>query len=135
MLQGGEESSVYLSLTTILYRFMKIDHASLLADIPQYLPEELCQTLLNYPEFRLERIVSRGHHSASDFWYDQDEDEWVLVLQGRAELGFADGSCVVMTAGDYLLIPARCQHRVNWTSNTEDTVWLAIFFNASAVQI
>ena len=33
---------------------------------------------------RIERIVSRGHTSPPDFWYDQPQAEWVIVLAGSA---------------------------------------------------
>lgn len=100
--------------------------ASLLTGIPETLPEELCQTLLEKPTVRIERILSRGHRSPDDYWYDQDGDEWVLLLQGAARLAFSDGSQVAMQAGDYLLIPAHCKHRVEWTQPDSDSIWLAI---------
>lgn len=105
---------------------MNVNSTSIFADIPAQLPEELCQTLLAKPNVRIERIVSKGHRSAEDFWYDQAQDEWVLVLQGRARLHFIDADPVEMGAGDYLLIPAHCRHRVDWTSPDRETVWLAI---------
>lgn len=105
---------------------MNINSTSIFADIPKRLPEELCQTLLAKPNTRIERIISKGHRSAEDFWYDQDHDEWVMVLQGRARLNFADAPPVEMQAGDYLLIPAHCRHRVDWTTPDTETIWLAI---------
>ena len=33
---------------------------------------------------KIERIVSRGHASPEDFWYDQEENEWVMVVKGTA---------------------------------------------------
>ena len=33
-----------------------------------------------------ERIVSTGHVTPPGEWLDQDTDEWVLVLRGRARL-------------------------------------------------
>ncbi|MDD4913729.1 MAG: cupin domain-containing protein [Methylococcales bacterium] len=107
-----------------------MDVSSVFAGIPKNLPDELCQTLLTANTFRIERIVSRGHSSNSGFWYDQAEDEWVMILKGRAVLTFADDGAITLEAGDYLLIPAHCKHRVEWTSPTEETVWLAIHFTA-----
>lgn len=106
---------------------MKISATSLFADIPQQLPMELCQTLLEKPTVRIERIVSKGHRSAEDSWYDQDQDEWVLVLQGRARISFTDQEPVELSPGDYLLLPAHCKHRVDWTVADQATVWLAIY--------
>lgn len=107
--------------------------SSIFAHIPASLPEELCQTLLSNPGLRIERIVSKGHHSPTDFWYDQTQDEWVLVLQGQAKLSFADAEAVELKTGDYLLIPAHCKHRVDWTIPDEETVWLAIHIADQAI--
>ena len=99
----------------------------LLADLPAQLPEELIQTLLSAPQLRIERIVSQGHASLPGFWYDQDEHEWVLLIQGAARLQMDDG-VVEMKPGDFLNIPAHRKHRVEWTSPDELTIWLAIYY-------
>lgn len=104
-----------------------IDKANLLACVPASLPEELVQTLLRCHDIRLERIVSRGHHSPPDFWYDQDQHEWVLLLQGQASLAFED-RVLALQPGDYVNIPAHTRHRVAWTDPAQDTVWLALFY-------
>ena len=105
---------------------MKISSSNIFTGIPAQLPTELCQTLLSKHNFRIERIVSKGHCNAADSWYDQAGDEWVMLLSGAARLEFADGELVTLRAGDYLLIPARCRHRVAWTSPDTESVWLAI---------
>lgn len=102
---------------------MKINPISIFNDIPCNLPEELCQTLLEKPTVRIERIVSKGHITD---WYDQAQDEWVLLLQGHARLSLADGEIIELRAGDYVLLPARCRHRVDWTAPDTETVWLAV---------
>ncbi|MBC53497.1 MAG: cupin [Gammaproteobacteria bacterium] len=77
----------------------------------------------------IERIVSRGHATPADEWYDQARHEWVLVLQGEAIIAFDDGrSDIHLRPGDYVNIPARCRHRVAWTTPDTDTVWLAVFY-------
>lgn len=96
--------------------------------MPKQLADELCQTLLSAANIRVERIVSKGHRSPEDFWYDQPQDEWVLLLQGQARLKFFDDSSTELTGGDYLLIPAHCKHRVDWTAPDIESVWLAIHF-------
>ncbi len=111
---------------------MNINSSSIFADIPKQLPEELCQTLLTKPNVRIERIVSKGHRSAEDFWYDQAQDEWVILLQGRARLSFIDTPSIELNAGNYLLIPAHCRHRVDWTAPDMETVWLAIHISDPA---
>lgn len=102
--------------------------ANLLAEIPKQLPVELCQTLLSRNGLRLERIVSRQHATPPGSWYDQAEDEWVLLLSGSATLEFADSTArIELGPGDYLLLPAGCRHRVAATDPAVDTVWLALF--------
>jgi cupin 2 domain-containing protein len=73
---------------------------------------------------RIERIVSHSHSSPAGFWYDQAEDEWVIVLRGTAVLEFTDGQIVEMSEGDYVMIPRSVRHRVARTS--ANTVWLAV---------
>lgn len=86
--------------------------------------DETTTTLIRNPAFTLEQIVSRGAASPDGFWYDQDRDEWVLLLRGEAELSFESGETIRLTAGDPLLIPAHRRHRVDRTS--EDAIWLAL---------
>ena len=100
---------------------------NLMADLPAHLPEELIQTLLLTPQVRIERIVSQGHASLPGFWYDQAEHEWVLLIQGAARLQIDDG-VVELKPGDFLNIPAHRKHRVEWTSQGELTIWLAIHY-------
>lgn len=103
---------------------------NILADIPEQMPEELFTLILQHQNLKIERIVSRGHTSPNNEWYDQNHDEWVLLVQGEAELELAGKSQLIkLQAGDYLLIPAHCKHRVNWTHPEKDTVWLAIHFD------
>jgi cupin 2 domain-containing protein len=102
---------------------------SLLENLPADLPEELCTTILQAAGLRVERIVSQGHASASGFWYDQDENEWVLVLEGSAAVQFeGDAEPVKLRRGSYLNIPAHARHRVAWTDPDAKTVWLAIHY-------
>ena len=75
-------------------------------------------------------VVSTGQKSAEGFWYDQDENEWVVVLQGEAELQFADESeLCCLKPGDSMNILAHRKHRVNSTSGAEPTIWLAVFYS------
>lgn len=101
--------------------------ANLYADIPEMPAEEYIQEILVRPIIRIERIVSRGHCSPQGFWYDQDWEEWVLLLQGKAGLEFKDDPSVMeLKPGDHVLIAAHERHRVAWTARDEDTVWLAV---------
>ncbi len=86
------------------------------------------ETLLRGDGIRMERIVSHGHASPDGFWYDQNEAEWVLVMQGRARLTIeGEAEDRELGPGDSLFLPAQCRHRVSWTEPGKPTVWLAIF--------
>jgi cupin 2 domain-containing protein len=102
---------------------------NLFADLPSQLPEELVTRLLDVPRFRVERIVSHGHASPPGVWYDQEENEWVLVVKGAAQLLLeGEKQAVEMKPGDSLNIPAHQRHRVEWTTPDEPTIWLAIHY-------
>ena len=96
--------------------------------IPAHLDDEMFETLVTGEAMRVERIVSRGHTSPSQGWYDQPHHEWVLVLKGKGVVAFENGEPVTLAAGDYLTIPAHCRHRVAWTDPNEETVWLAVHY-------
>ena len=100
---------------------------NLLADIPVRLAQEEITTLLSAPGVRIERIVSRGQSSPPDFWYDQPQAEWVLLLAGAARLTLeGESAALIMGPGDHVHIPAHCRHRVEWTDPAQATVWLAV---------
>lgn len=105
---------------------------SLFADLPRSTAEnEQFSTLLTRPGLRIERIVSSGQCSPPDFWYDQDEGEWVAVLQGEAKLRFADeAEARHLLAGDFVDIAPHRRHRVDWTPPDQLTIWLAVFYPA-----
>ena len=106
-----------------------MDSHNLYDDIPTNLPEEVFTDILNTDDFRVERIVSQGHASPDGFWYDQDQNEWVIVLEGAARIRFEDRTdAVELRPGDYLAIPAHKRHRVEWTVPDQRTLWLAIHF-------
>lgn len=98
-------------------------------NIPSVINDELFTTIHRAKSFRIERIVSQGHSSPEDFWYDQDEHEWLIVLEGSASIQF-EGSPepVELHPGSYLNIPAHVRHRVVQSSPTQKTVWLAIHY-------
>ena len=92
-------------------------------------PEELTEVLVESSHVRIEQIVSDGQVSPEDFWYDQDSNEWVILLKGSAALLFeGENSPVKLLPGDYITIPAHVKHRVEWTDPDGDTVWLAVHY-------
>lgn len=90
---------------------------------------EIIETILKHENVRIEKITSRGQSSPKDFWYDQFENEWVLLVKGHAKLQFeAPNRTVELRAGDCLNIPAHQKHRVEWTDPNLETVWIAVFY-------
>ena len=93
------------------------------------LPDEVVDLLVERPGLRIERIVSTGQATPEGQWYDQDTDEWVLVVYGTARLRIeGEREDRVLSEGDWILLPAHCRHRVTWTRAEPPTVWLAIHF-------
>jgi cupin 2 domain-containing protein len=102
---------------------------NLFTGIPETIPQEIIEILLKTPAFHLERIVSAGQATPPGQWYDQETHEWVLLLSGAAGLLFeGDAEVRELRPGDYLLIPAHCRHRVEWTDPRQNTVWLALHY-------
>lgn len=101
---------------------------NILADLPDSL-DEIFDTLLEKPGIKIERIISSGQATPEGEWYDQDRNEWVLLLSGSARLMIeGEEAPRKLAAGDYLLLPAGCRHRVDWTDPDLKSVWLAIHF-------
>jgi cupin 2 domain-containing protein len=100
---------------------------NLLTDVPSYVRDEIIETLAEGAGVRIERILSRGHHSPEGVWYDQPEREWVVLIQGAARLRFDDG-VEEMAAGDVVHIDAHRRHRVEWTDPDKLTIWLAVYY-------
>lgn len=104
--------------------------ANLFSELSPNLPDELVTTLLDANEVRIERIVSHGQCSPEDFWYDQEQHEWVVLLKGAAQLSF-ESHTVRLQPGDFVNIPAHAKHRVAWTTPDEPTIWLAVHYGAT----
>lgn len=101
-----------------------------LFEIP-YIPEnaEISEALLPDKGILIEKIVSAGQASPPGFWYDQDRDEWVVLLQGLARLEWEDGRMKDMEPGDWIFIPSHEKHRVDWVSDEKECIWLAVHGN------
>lgn len=103
-------------------------------DLPSSLPnKERFESLVSTDNILIERIISTGQVTPTGEWYDQEQDEWVILLQGEASLAYADGKQIKLTAGDYLFIPAHQKHRVEYTSSEPPCIWLAVHGNPSKV--
>jgi cupin 2 domain-containing protein len=101
---------------------------NIFANIPSNIPEEIFETLIETDDARIERIVSKGHSSPRGFWYDQDENEWLIVLKGSTKLLFENNELIQLSEGDYINIPAHKKHRVEWTDPETETIWLTVFY-------
>ena len=96
--------------------------------------QERIECLLDRRGLRVERIVSTGQASPPGFWYDQAEHEWVVLLQGAAELTVempGGAQTVCLTPGDSLELPAHRRHRIEATCADPPTLWLALFWPAA----
>ncbi len=112
-----------------LFIKMKVNANNIYENIPESLPEELVEVMSGKDNVRIERILSRGHATPDNYWYDQEQIEYVILLKGEAGLLFEDRDDVlVLRPGDYVSIPAGVKHRVEWTARDEDTVWLAVYY-------
>jgi len=90
------------------------------------LKEELVELIVGGNGVSIECIVSTGQGTPAGEWLDQPRDEWVVLLEGEAELAYDDGSRLRLGPGDYVLIPAGERHRVEWTRSDPPCVWLAV---------
>ncbi|CAH2793991.1 MAG: Mannose-6-phosphate isomerase (EC [uncultured Paraburkholderia sp.] len=91
--------------------------------------DERFDSLVDKHGVRIERIVSHGHASPPDFWYDSPRTEWVVLLSGAATLEFeGDPAPCVLKPGDHVLIEVHRRHRVAATSDAEPSVWLAVYY-------
>lgn len=88
--------------------------------------EEQFELLQKGAHYRIERIMSAGHSSPESFFYDQENDEWIMLVQGEATLE-VEGKLTVLKAGDYMFLPKNCKHRIEKTSIDPACIWLCIF--------
>ncbi len=103
---------------------MAVRVENIFANLPESVGQEQLLTLFENEAVRIERIVSESYSSPTGLWYDQPEDEWVIVLRGHATLEFEGEKLVKMKEGDHLAIPSHLKHRVSQTD--PETIWLAV---------
>jgi cupin 2 domain-containing protein len=98
------------------------------ADLPvQPVADEIFETLVARSGLRIERVVSTGQSTPEGEWYDQAQDEFVLLVAGAAKLRIeSETDDRALAEGDWVFLPAHCRHRVTWTREDPPTVWLAI---------
>ena len=94
------------------------------------LSEEIFDTILNEKSFFIERIITNGQCTPEDTWLSQARAEFVMLLKGEARLRFrSDNSFVNLKAYEYIVIPPNCEHRVDWVSENEEVIWLAVHYD------
>ena len=92
--------------------------------------EEIFETLYQNENVIIERIISFGNVTPQGQWYDQEKDEWVLLIEGNAKLEFEDDRIVELNKGDYVHLPVHQKHRVIYTSIDPKCIWLAFHFKS-----
>ncbi|MCX6051729.1 MAG: cupin [Campylobacterales bacterium] len=94
---------------------------------PSQLPKKGCEsfeTLFDNEKVKIEKILS--NELIDGQWYEQNDDEWVILLQGNASLEFEDYT-KELACGNYVFIPKQTKHRVLKTS--KNAIWLAVHIN------
>ena len=108
---------------------LKNKFGNLFSNLPDQIDDEIFETIIDSEGCKIERIIFKGHHSLNNYWYDQEKNEWVMVLKGSAGLRLEnDKEIIKMMPGDYINIPVHCKHRVEWTDSDIETIWLAIHY-------
>jgi cupin 2 domain-containing protein len=107
-----------------------VQTGSLRAGLPaRPIAQEIFEVLVERPDVRIERIVSTGQTTPEGEWYDQEGNEFVLLVAGAARLRIEDETADrTLEEGDWLFLPTHCRHRVTWTREDPPTVWLAVHF-------
>ncbi len=89
---------------------------------------EVFEILAQNNKVRIERIISTGQTTPEVEWFDSEFDEWVILLEGNAEILFEDGEVKRFSKGDYYGISANRKHKVTYTSSNPPCIWFAVYF-------
>ncbi len=107
---------------------MTIDIGNLFESLPEDIDKEVFSEIIQGENVSIERIISKGNSSPETGWYDQENNEWVIILKGEAKLSFENNNDVHLVSGSYLNIPAHTRHKVTWTKPNTETIWLAVHY-------
>ncbi len=108
-----------------------IDKLNIFDEIPVDKKNEKFFEILQSKNVKIEKIVSNGQISPENFWYDQEENEFIIILKGEAVLQIVENQkikSINLKEGDYLNIKSHIKHRVEYTSQNQPTIWLAVFY-------
>lgn len=109
---------------------MEIKNILDIADISDF-KNEIFENIINTKDLKnlkIERIISKGQISEKDFWYNQEENELVILLEGNAILEIENQGELKLTKGDYLILNKNVKHKINYTSKIPECIWLAIHY-------
>ncbi len=101
---------------------------NLFESIPDEVSDEIFDLIIENDKVKIERIISKGHTSPESGWYDQECNEWVIVLKGEAKILIENKGEKYLIPGSYINIPAHQKHKVTWTKENTETIWLAIHY-------
>jgi len=101
---------------------------NIFANIPKELSAEVFENIVKNDAIHIERIISKGHTSPESGWYEEQQNEWVILLKGQAMILFENQTTVYLNPGDYIEIPALQKHKVSWTDPDNETIWLAVHY-------
>lgn len=101
---------------------------NILSELPDDLSQEVFEPIVRNDSVLIERIISKAHVTPQGQWYDQAHNEWVMVIQGAARLEFSEGKTIELGVGEHINIGANVKHRVAWTSEEVETIWLAVHY-------
>lgn len=87
---------------------------------------EFFETLVESSKVKIERIISKGNSDAENIWYNQDKDEWVILIQGSATIAFENNEIVDLKTGEHLFIPRHKKHRITKTSIQPECIWIGV---------
>ncbi len=107
---------------------MNYGFGNVFRSVPDKIPNELFEDIISGDNIRIERIISYGHTSPASGWYDQNENEWVILLKGEAKIEIENEELIHLLGGSYLNIPSHTKHKVVWTKPDMETIWLAIHY-------
>ena len=109
-------------------KFKKIEVKNFFETFEEKPTEEIIEKILENKNLKLERIITNGQITPPGEWYNQENDEWVLLLKGSALILFEDFETKTLNSGDYILIPKFYKHRVQWVDPHNECIWIALHF-------
>jgi cupin 2 domain-containing protein len=89
--------------------------------LPPITHGESFETLLTHKNVKIVKIVSS--EAIEENHYTQEEDEWVVIIEGEATLLLGDHTHH-LTKGDSLLIPSHTPHSLLHAQ--QNTIWLCV---------